>query len=86
MYICNCNPFTDKDVKEALGACPGKAKVAAIYKTCSGGAKPNCCSCMEELKGMVREHNNGLNVAALGDQVSHAGKRTGKHKVSVEQP
>ncbi len=69
MYICLCNPFTDKDVQRYLGCCKGKAGVAETYKACSGGESPNCCTCMETLRGMVRDHNNAVAVKTLGDNL-----------------
>lgn len=57
MFVCLCNPFNDKKVKEHLGNQDGKARVADVYSACSGGEKPNCCQCLETLKDMVRSHN-----------------------------
>lgn len=72
MYICLCNPFTDKDVQSYLGACPGKASVSEVYKCCSGGENPNCCSCIATLKTIVRDHNNALTVQAMGAALTDA--------------
>lgn len=59
MYVCLCNPFTDRDVKAALEApCAGKKTTASVYKACSGGQKPCCGSCVCVLKEMVANHNN----------------------------
>lgn len=57
MYVCLCNPFTDKDVKSALEN-PGVRNTAAqIYKSCSGGSGPNCGSCMCLVKDMIVNHH-----------------------------
>lgn len=61
MYVCLCNPFTDRDVKAALDTlCPGKKTTGAVYKACTGGAKPCCGSCVCVLKEMVTNHNASL--------------------------
>lgn len=58
MYICLCNPFSDKKVTKFLQGKTGeKAKVSEVYGSCAGGAKPECCSCMQTLKNMVKDHN-----------------------------
>lgn len=56
MMVCLCHPFSDKKVKAHLeqGGC---GKMSSVYKTCSGGEKPNCCACLETLKDMVKTHN-----------------------------
>ncbi|GJL85176.1 MAG: hypothetical protein DHS20C02_09510 [Micavibrio sp.] len=58
MYICLCHPFSDKKVQEHLENQDGTARVADVYEACSGGEKPNCCSCMETLKDIVKTHNS----------------------------
>lgn len=66
MYICICNAFTDKDVKEHLShKKSSKASVGKTYKACSGGESPNCCKCIKDLRKMVAEHNHHLTVRAL---------------------
>lgn len=56
MMVCLCHPFSDKKVKDHLenGGC---SKMSSVYSTCSGGEKPNCCTCLETLKDMVKTHN-----------------------------
>lgn len=66
MYICLCNPFTDKDVQRYLGCCKGrKVGVSEVYKSCSGGESPDCCTCIETLRGMVRDHNKEVTVKTI---------------------
>lgn len=62
MYVCLCNPFTDRDVKAALeGPFLGRKKTAgAVYKACTGGQKPCCGSCVCTLKEMVADHEASL--------------------------
>lgn len=60
MYICLCHPFSDKKVKEHLSATQGKATVSNVYGACSDGNKPECCSCLQSLKDMVKSHNRNL--------------------------
>lgn len=80
MYICSCNPFNDKRVKECLGQAGenNKIKVSDVYRACSGGAKPQCGSCLPMLKDMVMEHNNAASVQqmkeALPTSPVHANK------------
>ncbi len=64
MLICNCNPFSDRDVKAALDGA-GKASVARTYLCCSGGASPECCRCLPALKDMVQAHNAAVTVERI---------------------
>lgn len=58
MFICLCNPFSDKKAKAHLEKQePGTASVSKTYHACSGGEKPNCCQCLESLKELVKTHN-----------------------------
>lgn len=63
MYICICNAFSDKKVKENLKD-GEKARVGEVYRSCSGGENPNCCQCLETLKDMVKAHNQKQTVTA----------------------
>lgn len=58
MYICLCNPFNDKKVREHLEKTQGRASVSDTYIACSNGEKPQCCSCLETLKDIVHTHNH----------------------------
>ncbi len=55
MYICLCNPFSDKDVKKVL-ASEKDASVSQVYMACSDGEKPQCCSCLQTLKDILSDH------------------------------
>lgn len=57
MYICLCHPFSDKKVNEHLSNTNGKTKVSTVYGACSDGNKPECCSCLQSLKDIVKSHN-----------------------------
>ena len=57
MLVCLCHPFSDKKVKEHLGQKPKGCTVAKTYQSCSGGNKPQCCTCLKTLKEMVKAHN-----------------------------
>ena len=58
MYICLCNPFSDKDVRKSLEERGGQtSSVSEVYRSCSGGESPCCGKCLPTLKDMVREHN-----------------------------
>lgn len=56
MYVCMCNPFTDKDVKSALENPDVRNTPAQIYKCCSGGESPNCGTCINAIKCMIVDH------------------------------
>ena len=62
MYVCNCHPFSDKDVKAYCadqGA--GKAiRLIDVYRACSGVSNPKCGSCVDMLKEMVAAHNDSV--------------------------
>jgi bacterioferritin-associated ferredoxin len=64
MMVCLCHPFSDKKVREHLSAKDGKkCGMSEVYSTCSGGNKPQCCTCLETLKDMVKSHNKGVATA-----------------------
>lgn len=68
MYVCSCNPFNDKKVKDVLAqAGDEKTRIAEVYRHCSGGAKPQCCSCLPLIKDMVMEHNNAVTIKKMKD-------------------
>lgn len=57
MYICLCNPFSDKDVKAYLKENEGRdATVGKVYTACTSGEKPQCCSCLQTLKQILSDH------------------------------
>lgn len=58
MYICLCNPFTDKDLDGALNDESVKNKTADVYKACTGGEKPCCGTCICEINDRIKEHND----------------------------
>lgn len=68
MYICICNPFTDKDVEKHLQEC-GKTRAKDVYKACSGGESMNCGSCACDLQAIIDKHNNTLTIHELSDQM-----------------
>ena len=71
MWICHCNPFDDKAVKECLNGQKGDfARVSGVYKACSGGKSPNCGTCIAHLQEMVMEHNRQATVANLAQSVA----------------
>lgn len=72
MYICMCNPFTDKDVAEYLNNTNTTSSVRETYSVCSGGENMNCCQCANTLKAMVDKHNNTITVKAITQQMHGA--------------
>lgn len=59
MMVCLCHPFSDKKVKKYLedGGC---SKMSSVYSTCSDGNKPQCCSCLETVKDIVKSHKKTI--------------------------
>lgn len=57
MYICMCNPFTDKDLDGALENDAVEKKASAIYKACTGGEQPCCGTCICEIRSRINTHN-----------------------------
>lgn len=57
MYICLCNPFTDKDLDKALKNEAIPKKQDYVYQACTGGQKPCCGSCLCEIQDRIDEHN-----------------------------
>jgi len=56
MYICLCNPFSDKDVAAYLADNGADASVSKVYKACTDGESPQCCSCIQTLKDMLSDN------------------------------
>ena len=49
MYVCSCNAFTDKAVRQAIEA--GCKTPAQVYKHL--GVKPQCAICAHTIKDMI---------------------------------
>lgn len=64
MYVCLCNPFTDKDVKSALDNPEVRNTPAQVYKACSGKG-PNCGSCMCMIKELIVDHQSASGVRKI---------------------
>lgn len=64
MYICNCNPFTDKDLESAMKDDSVQKKTSHVYKACSGGEKPCCGTCICEIRDRIDAHNEEMLVMA----------------------
>ncbi len=60
MMVCLCHPFSDKKVHAHLQQKDGKSSVAEVYSVCSDGQTPQCCSCLETLKDIVKTHNRAF--------------------------
>ena len=69
MYVCMCNPFTDKDVKNALENPEVRNTPAQVYKACSGGNGPNCGTCIHFVKDMIVDHHSALGVQKIIDDL-----------------
>ena len=72
MYVCLCNPFTDRDVKEHLETLCDCARVKDVYTACSGGEAMNCGSCACALKQMVDHHNNTRSINTISINLKKA--------------
>lgn len=57
MYICMCNPFTDKELDGALKDEAVQNKTSAVYQACTGGEKPCCGTCICEIRDRIDAHN-----------------------------
>lgn len=60
MIVCLCHPFSDKKASKHMQEKGAKCSVSEVYSACSDGNKPNCCSCLETLKDMVKSHNKTI--------------------------
>jgi bacterioferritin-associated ferredoxin len=57
VYICICNAIRERDVRKVLEQDnTGASTVSGVYHACSGGEKPQCCSCIQTLKDIVTDH------------------------------
>lgn len=70
MYICICNPFSDRDVRDFLDQTDNKVTLKTAYRACSGGEDMNCGSCACELKRMVDHHNNAITIGEISANLS----------------
>jgi len=57
MYVCMCNPFSDKDLDGVLKDDKIAKKTSAVYSACSGGEKPCCGTCICEINDKIKAHN-----------------------------
>lgn len=64
MYVCLCNPFTDKDLDRALRDDAVRKTPASVYKACSGGEKPCCGTCLCVVRERVANHNKQPDILA----------------------
>ncbi|MCC7305259.1 MAG: hypothetical protein IT558_03255 [Alphaproteobacteria bacterium] len=65
MIVCLCHPFSDKKVREHLSCKSGATStVSETYGACSGGNKPQCCTCLETVKELVQAHNRTVATAS----------------------
>lgn len=76
MYVCLCNPFSDKDVTRALENPCVRNTPAQIYKACSGGVKPCCGSCVCAIKDMIVDHHAALGVQRIKEDLPAAAFET----------
>ncbi len=51
MYVCICNAFTDKAVKDSIAKRPC-ASWKEIYNDCAKGEKPQCGKCVDTIKAL----------------------------------
>ncbi|WP_020594321.1 (2Fe-2S)-binding protein [Kiloniella laminariae] len=54
MYVCLCNGFTEKDVRNAVGL--GACSVAGVYKAMD--CAPQCGKCGCDIKDMLEQERN----------------------------
>lgn len=65
MYVCLCNPFTDKDVHDALNNRAVRKTPAQVYKACAGGQKPCCGTCLCMVRDMVKSHKDQMDAIPM---------------------
>lgn len=53
MYVCMCNPFTDKDLNRVLNDSSIPKTPAQVYKAASNGETPQCGTCLCMIREMV---------------------------------
>jgi bacterioferritin-associated ferredoxin len=69
MYICLCNPFSDKDVRKYLDEHDDEVAISEVYRCCSGGETPSCGTCVPTLREMVLDHNSRVAVKKIGQNL-----------------
>ncbi|MCK6418793.1 MAG: hypothetical protein L6Q57_07645 [Alphaproteobacteria bacterium] len=62
MILCLCHPFSDSQAKAHMQAKGAKVSVSEVYSVCSDGKTPQCCTCLQTLKDMVKSHNRAVAV------------------------
>lgn len=65
MYVCTCNPISDRAVKACFDQAAEKGErvtVSETYRACTGGKAPtaSCHQCVPMLADMVRDHNRKI--------------------------
>lgn len=55
MYVCICNAFTDRHVKQVLEQ--GGRSPACVFR--ARGCQPQCGKCVPTLREMLGEHRQG---------------------------
>lgn len=65
MYVCTCNPFSDKAVKACFDTAAKKGArvtVSEVYKACTDGKTINesCHACAPMLADMTKDHNRKI--------------------------
>ncbi len=61
MYVCICNAFTDRHVKEHVK--DGAKTPACVFR--ARGCAPQCGKCIPTLREIVDEHLNAVPIGGL---------------------
>ena len=51
MYVCNCNGVRSRDVDQAIARGARTAKQVLAHQGC----EPQCCRCLKEITGRIRD-------------------------------
>jgi bacterioferritin-associated ferredoxin len=58
MFVCICNAFNEKRVKDVMAANPDMTKTKEIYGCCANGAEPPCGKCLPVIKDMLNKKHD----------------------------
>lgn len=63
MYVCICNPMTDKQIRQVLES--GARTTGEVFR--HFGHKVQCGKCVPTVRGMVEEHHEAHRAACGGN-------------------
>jgi len=60
VYVCNCNGIREREARAAIES--GASKPAEIFRHCQ--ARPRCAKCVCDMRRMIQETTEALQLAA----------------------